>query len=82
MLDSGCTGLAIFWNNNITVDLLSYSTLHIDVVITYDSSISFRFTGMHGRSESALKKHNWALIDRLRDTSPLPWLLGGDFNEI
>ncbi|KAL4339540.1 hypothetical protein GQ457_08G031650 [Hibiscus cannabinus] len=78
----GCTGLAIFWNNNITVDLLSYSALHIDVVITYDSSISFRFTGMHGRSESVLKKHNWALIDRLRDASPLPWLLGGDFNEI
>ncbi|KAL4367155.1 hypothetical protein GQ457_05G022060 [Hibiscus cannabinus] len=78
----GCTGLAIFWNNNITVDLLSYSALHIDVVITYDSSISFRFTGMHGRSESSLKKNNWALIDRLREASPLPWLLGGDFNEI
>ncbi|KAL4284730.1 hypothetical protein GQ457_16G018250 [Hibiscus cannabinus] len=78
----GCTGLAIFWNNNIKVDLLSYSALHIDVVITYDSSISFRFTGMHGRSESSLKKHNRALIDRLRVASPLPWLLGGDFNEI
>ncbi|KAL4284684.1 hypothetical protein GQ457_16G018870 [Hibiscus cannabinus] len=37
---------------------------------------------MHGRSESALKKRNWDLIDRLRDKSPLPWLLGGDFNEI
>ncbi|KAL4325747.1 hypothetical protein GQ457_11G028050 [Hibiscus cannabinus] len=78
----GCTGLAIFWNNNIKVDLLSYSALHIDVLITYDSSTSFRFTGMHGRSESSLMKHNWALIDRLREASPLPWLLGGDFNEI
>ncbi|KAL4280035.1 hypothetical protein GQ457_03G016680 [Hibiscus cannabinus] len=77
----GCTGLAIFWNNKIKVDLLSYSPLHIDVVISYDSS-SFRFTGMHGRSESTLKKHNWALIDHLRDASPLPWVLGGDFNEI
>ncbi|KAL4282238.1 hypothetical protein GQ457_03G016760 [Hibiscus cannabinus] len=37
---------------------------------------------MHGRSESTLKKHNWALIDRLCGASPLPWLLGGDFNEI
>ncbi|KAL4341194.1 hypothetical protein GQ457_08G031170 [Hibiscus cannabinus] len=37
---------------------------------------------MHGRSESSLKKHNWALIDHLRVASPLPWLLGGDFNEI
>ncbi|KAL4385506.1 hypothetical protein GQ457_15G018210 [Hibiscus cannabinus] len=37
---------------------------------------------MHGRSESSLMKHNWALIDRLRGASPLPWLLGGDFNEI
>ncbi|KAL4323403.1 hypothetical protein GQ457_11G027310 [Hibiscus cannabinus] len=37
---------------------------------------------MHGRSESTLKKHNWALIDRLRGASPLPWLLGGDFNDI
>ncbi|KAL4378892.1 hypothetical protein GQ457_02G026740 [Hibiscus cannabinus] len=66
---------------SIIVDLLSYSPLHIDVVISYDSSC-FRFTGMHGRSESTLKKHNWALIDRLWDASPLPWVLGGDFNEI
>ncbi|KAL4367405.1 hypothetical protein GQ457_05G022140 [Hibiscus cannabinus] len=41
--------------------------------------------GLEGASlvrVSTLKKHNWALIDRLRDSSSLPWLLGGDFNEI
>ncbi|KAK8562313.1 hypothetical protein V6N12_010397 [Hibiscus sabdariffa] len=81
-LGPGCTGLAIFWNNKIKVDLLSYSPLHIDVVINYDSSLVYHFTGFHGRSESTQKKHNWALLDRLRSASPLPWLLGGDFNEI
>ncbi|KAL4318995.1 hypothetical protein GQ457_18G000180 [Hibiscus cannabinus] len=68
--------------SRLKVDLLLCFSLHIDVVISYDSSTIFRFTGMHGRSESALKKHNWALIDRLQDASSLPWLLGGVFNEI
>ena len=74
MVDTGpgCTSLVLLWNNNTTVTLFSYSSLHIDVSIFGVGFKSFHFTGFHGRFESALKKGNWTLIDQLRTASPLP----------
>ncbi|KAL4367600.1 hypothetical protein GQ457_05G015000 [Hibiscus cannabinus] len=76
-----CSGLLILWNNKITLDLLSYSDRHIDVCLSH-SSVQFRFTGLYGYANANLKYKTWELIDRLRSVSTLPWLLGGDFNEI
>ncbi|GMI85919.1 hypothetical protein HRI_002261200 [Hibiscus trionum] len=76
-----CSGLILFWNNNMTMDLLSYSDRHIDSTVT-SSDDCFRFTGIYGYAETSMKYKTWELIDSLRNNSPLPWLIGGDLNDI
>ncbi|KAL4348123.1 hypothetical protein GQ457_17G009920 [Hibiscus cannabinus] len=78
---NGCTGLMVLWNRRITVDLLSYSSIHIDVIVTVVSG-SFHFSGLHGHCVEKHKHLTWSLLDRLRSSSALPWLVGGDLNEI
>ncbi|KAL4319670.1 hypothetical protein GQ457_18G004510 [Hibiscus cannabinus] len=78
---SGCTGLMLLWNRRITVNLLLYSSIHIDVSVV-SASGSFHVSSLHGH---CVEKHNhqtWSLIDRLCSLSTLPWLVGGDLNEI
>ncbi|KAL4298005.1 hypothetical protein GQ457_12G013580 [Hibiscus cannabinus] len=78
---NGCTGLMILWNRKINVSLLSYSSIHIDVNVASDSG-SFHFSGLHGHCVDKNKHLTWSTIDRLRSSSTLPWLVGGDINEI
>ncbi|KAL4295395.1 hypothetical protein GQ457_12G013690 [Hibiscus cannabinus] len=78
---NGCTGLMVLWNKKINVSLLSYSSIHIDVNVASDSG-SFHFSGLHGHCIDKLKHLTWSTIDRLRSSSALPWLVGGDINEI
>ncbi|KAL4282899.1 hypothetical protein GQ457_16G014750 [Hibiscus cannabinus] len=78
---NGCNGLMLLWNNDINVNLLSYSANHIDATVDSPTS-SFRFTGFHVYYTESMKHLNWSLFDRLRQASSLPWLIGGDFNEL
>ncbi|KAL4352786.1 hypothetical protein GQ457_06G015250 [Hibiscus cannabinus] len=78
---NGCTGLMLLWNKNITVSLLSYPSIHIDVNVTVVSG-SFHFSGFHGHCVDKNKHLTWSTIDRLSSSSTLPWIVGGDFNEI
>ncbi|KAL4297791.1 hypothetical protein GQ457_12G013530 [Hibiscus cannabinus] len=78
---NGCNGLMLLWNNAINVTLLSYSATHIDATVDSPSG-SFRFTGFHGYYIESMKHLNWSLFDTLRQASSLPWLIGGDFNEL
>ncbi|KAL4308850.1 hypothetical protein GQ457_01G020550 [Hibiscus cannabinus] len=76
-----CSGLAILWNNIVSVDLLSYSAHHIDTIIHFDV-FNFHFSELHGYADTNHKYKTWQLIDQQQNSSSLPWLLGGDFNEI
>ncbi|GMI94654.1 hypothetical protein HRI_003134700 [Hibiscus trionum] len=76
-----CSGLLLLWNNNATLDLLSYSDRYIDSTITTTDDC-FRFTGVYGYAETSMKHKTWELIDSLRRNSQLPWLIGGDLNDI
>jgi len=42
----------------------------------------WQFTGVYGWSESSQKWKTGDLISDLATHSPLPWLIGGDLNEI
>ncbi|KAL5537605.1 hypothetical protein UlMin_045703 [Ulmus minor] len=75
-------GLCLFWSDTISVQLLSGSKGHIDVLVTSHNSLCWRFTGLYGNPDSSLRIHFWNLLKRLGDSSYLPWLCGGDLNEI
>ncbi|GMI63386.1 hypothetical protein HRI_000007900 [Hibiscus trionum] len=78
---NNCSGIALFSLNNYDITMLAYSDRFLHSYISCDSS-SFYFTGIHGFSETSKKTKTWDLIDSLNNNDGLPWLLGGDFNEI
>ena len=60
----------------------SLSQNHIDVVINKGKDNAWRFTGIYGAPETHLRSETWELICGLHRHESLPWLYGGDFNEI
>ncbi|KAL5556024.1 hypothetical protein UlMin_038260 [Ulmus minor] len=75
-------GLCLFWSDSITVQLLSGSKGHIDVKVTSPNSSGWCFTGLYGNPDTSLRSQFWNLLRRLGDSSSMPWLCGGDLNEI
>ncbi|KAL5558507.1 hypothetical protein UlMin_034718 [Ulmus minor] len=75
-------GLCLFWSDTVSVQLLSGSKGHIDVLVTSHNYTCWRFTGLYGSPDTSLRNQFWNLLKRLADSSSLPWLCGGDLNEI
>lgn len=77
-------GLILFWKNSIEVTLLSYTKGHTDCIIQYEDK-RWRFTGFYGNPDKSLRIFSWELLKRRsldKSVNDLPWLIGGDFNEI
>ncbi|KAK2644182.1 hypothetical protein Ddye_019377 [Dipteronia dyeriana] len=45
-------GLCLYWNNNVSVSLVSFSQGHIDVKIADNGDITWRFTGFYRNPDS------------------------------
>lgn len=76
-------GLGLLWNEEVEIQLLSYSINHIDVEVKdIFENKSWRFTGFYGNPEDDKKALSWNLLSILKNQSDLPWLCAGDFNEI
>ena len=75
-------GLALFWRRQIMVSISSYSHHHIDALMDFDAETVWRFTGFYGSPTVLGKLAAWDLIWVLRGHHTLPWLCGGDFNEL
>ncbi|KAL5541281.1 hypothetical protein UlMin_042503 [Ulmus minor] len=75
-------GLCLLWTDSVDVRLLSGSKGHIDAIISSPDNSKWRFTGMYGNPDTTLRIQFWDLLKRLGDSHSLPWLCGGDLNEI
>ncbi|XP_073151978.1 uncharacterized protein [Henckelia pumila] len=77
-------GLILLWKDPLDVMIHSYSSGHIYCSVNHVGK-KWRFTGFYGSPEACSRHLSWDLLRRLHNLSNLkglPWLVGGDFNEI
>ena len=76
-------GLALFWKQEIGLDIQTYSHSHIDAWIDGGDGIGWwHLTGFYGEPDTSKRWESWQILKHLHETSSLPWLAIGDFNEI
>lgn len=75
-------GLALFWDESVHLDLLSYTNRHIDVLVKEDgSAMQWRCTFVYGEPKAHERHNMWTLLRRIKPNSTAPCCLMGDFNE-
>ncbi|KAL5740942.1 hypothetical protein ACOSQ2_030122 [Xanthoceras sorbifolium] len=75
-------GLILLWQNSVDVTVRSFNCGHIDCIVSDADGRRWRFTGFYGEPKQWLREQSWVLLRRLAGLDNLPWLIGGDFNEI
>lgn len=73
-------GLALLWDDDITVSIQSYSRNHIDAKVEEGENKTWRFTGFYGYPIRSRHHKSWSLLQNLAAHSDLPWCIAGDFN--
>lgn len=76
-------GLALFWKDQVSVELISFSNHHIHVkVILYGSTKPWWVTGFYGHPKTHSSVESRTLMTQLNPRPGHPWCIMGDFNEI
>ena len=76
-------GLALFWKNELQVNVIKYSMSNIDVEINSGDGFGWwHFTSFYGNPDSSSRDESWSCLKYLSGISQLPWLVIGDFNEL
>ncbi|CAM8962958.1 unnamed protein product [Rhodiola kirilowii] len=73
-------GLALWWREEVNVQILSFSKYHIDARI--DGERIERVTLFYGEPVTGRRGLTWSLLKRLNELYEYPWLIMGDFNEV
>ncbi|KAG8481500.1 hypothetical protein CXB51_026349 [Gossypium anomalum] len=86
-IDVGVQGtkrrLSIGWKWENEIQLRSYSSNHIDVIIKKKEGMpSWRLIGFCGASKEHNRRETWNLLKRLSNCQILLWMVIGDFKEI
>ena len=77
------SGLALLWSRETNLEIKSFGSHHIDVVVTDGSSnFKWRLTSFYGHPQTRMRQQSWDLLAYLKNQFQLPWFCFGDFNEI
>lgn len=76
-------GLAMFWREEVKLDIQTYSSSHIDAWVHGGDNVGWwHLTGFYGELYTSKRVESWQKMKHLCGTSDLPWLIIEDFNEI
>ena len=75
-------GLVLFWKNSINIDVVDSHRYCIDTIINGNTENAWRFTGFYGEPETHRRGEAWSKLRSLNSSMNIPWICGGDFNEI
>ncbi|XVE93253.1 hypothetical protein REPUB_Repub01dG0174500 [Reevesia pubescens] len=67
-------GLALFWTHSFSVDLLSFSSSHIDTKVQIlGIKETFRYIRFYCHPDTTQMRHFWNLLGQLSTANDLPW---------
>ncbi|XP_060968448.1 uncharacterized protein LOC115710694 [Cannabis sativa] len=73
-------GLLLLWGDDV-VNIINYSTNHIDCIINLSSNYIWHLTFFYGSPVTHQKHITWKLLHNIYyNAANLPWLVIGDFN--
>ena len=75
-------GLALFWKSSINIEVVDSHRYYIDTIINGNTEDAWRFTGFYGKPETHRRSEAWNKLRSLNARMNIPWICGGDFNEI
>lgn len=80
--DGRSGGVIMFWRKEIVIEQIFSAPKYIDVRVVESPGKIWRLTGIYGEPRWEDKYKTWDKMRELKDTSNLPWVIVGDFNEI
>lgn len=75
-------GLTMLWDDDLELDIASYSNHYIDAIDRGVDDRQWRGTGIYGHPEVGQKRYTWILLRRLSSLFSYPWICFRDFNEM
>ena len=69
-------GLAMFWREEVKLDIQTYSSSHIDAWVHGGDNVGWwHLTGFYGEPDTSKIVESWQKMKHLCGTSDLPWLI-------
>jgi len=74
-------GLAVLWQNHVSVQVISHDVRLVDLHVEY-KSFNFYLSCVYGNPLPSERHHLWEKLQRISANRTGPWMMCGDFNEI